>query len=291
MLKHRLMSGFLIATTMYLIAAHAPPVGAWVLIIMISTLGQLEFYAMAEKADFPVFRVYGTLCGAALISATFCTIGPDPESIASCYKWENVVLLMTLIVIFVRQFFQKKNERALATIACTLLGVWYVPFLFNYFTRLAFAWDGADSGTGVPRTGQLLVLYLVVVVKMADVGAYFVGRAIGKHKLFYRITPGKTWEGLFGGVVASIVASWVFFRVSGGDLGKLHMELVDAMVLGVAMPIVGVVGDMFESLVKRACSIKDSSETIPGMGGVLDVVDSLLFGAPVLYVYACAFLV
>ena len=142
----------------------------------------------------------------------------------------------------------------------------------------------------VNATGRMLIIYLGFVVKMGDVGAYFAGRAFGRHKLLPRISPKKTWEGLFGGIAASVITSLVFFLCAGGRLGVVAMSWCDALLLGALLPVVGGVGDMFESLLKRAAGAKDSGTIIPGMGGILDVLDSLLFGAPVLYAYARLFL-
>lgn len=286
MLKHRILSGCLLGAAFVLAANYLPAAGVWVILAGISFLAQREFYSIASQAGVPVFRHLGVVCGTALISATFLTIGPG--GVARAYRWELVVLLGSLIAVFVRQFPQKHNDRPLATIGCTLLGIWYVPFLFNFFTRLTFAWDGTEGYVSV--TGKWLVLYLVSTVKSADIGAYFVGKLVGRNKLFVRISPGKTWEGLFGGVALAVFTSLGFYLVSGGQFGKITLGLTDAILLGVLLAWVGVVGDMFESLLKRAAGAKDSSGAVPGMGGILDVLDSLLFGAPVLYVYAELFL-
>lgn len=142
----------------------------------------------------------------------------------------------------------------------------------------------------VGPTGRMMVLYLVGVVKISDVGAYFSGCTLGRHKLYPRLSPKKTWEGLAGGVISSLIVSLLFYVLAGGRLGVLHLGLIDALVLGCILPVVGVLGDLFESLLKRASGLKDSGSTIPGMGGLLDVFDSLLFGAPVLYAYAVLFM-
>ena len=290
MLKHRIVSGLLFAGMVIVLANYVPPVGAWLVLVFLSSVGQLEFYGMMDKAGIPVFRVWGTLCGAALISATFCTIGPEPIDLANGYKWENIVLLASLLIVFIRQFPQKHNDKPIATIACTLLGIWYVPFLMNYFTRIVFGWNAANDVLLVGTTGRMLVVYLVLVVKLTDVGAFFVGRKFGKHKLFPRLSPKKTWEGLIGGVVTAVSASVAFVLYTDGILGDIRMTVFDAVFLGLLLSIVGVVGDLFESLMKRSAGVKDSGNMVPGMGGVLDVLDSLLFGAPVLYVYARVFL-
>jgi len=291
MLKQRIMSGLLLAGVLVAVANYLPSPACWLLLVLIAALAQHEFYAMMSKAGLPVFRIVGMISGAAVISSTFWTIGPSPEQLAAGYRWENLVILVTLIFVFIRQFPQKHNEQPIVTIAVTLLGVWYVAFLLNYLTRLAFAWrDAGFVNHSVGPTGRMMVLYLVAVVKVSDVGAFFTGRSLGKRKLFPRLSPKKTWEGLAGGVVSSVVVSLLFFWLADGKLGKVQMGLHDAIILGLILPVVGVLGDLFESLLKRASNIKDSGTLIPGMGGVLDVLDSLLFGAPVLYAYAALFL-
>lgn len=286
MLKQRLISGILIGLSVLWAATHLPALGEWILLLTISSFAQLEFYAMLKQAGIPSFRYLGVLAGGAMISATFFTIGPEAGSMANSYRWENIVLLTTLLAVFVRQFPQKYNDKPIETIACTLLGIWYVPFMFNFFTRLAFAWDVVTHRTLVSESGRMLCLYLIFVVKCTDVGAYFTGRLLGRHKLFPRISPNKTWEGFFGGMALALAVSLLFMQVCNWHLGQIHVRWIDAVILGLLLSVVGTVGDMFESLLKRAATMKDSSSLVPGMGGMLDVLDSLLFGAPVLYAYA-----
>lgn len=265
-------------------ALYMPPVGIWLVLMAVSAWGQREFYGLCSLTGVPVFRIVGMLCGCALITATFFTIGPRMDQIAAAYRWEQLVMLGTLIAIFLRQFPQKYNDKPFATIGCTLLGIWYVPVLFNFFTRLVFVWDGG-CGRHVCETGRLMIFYLVLVVKMADTGAYLVGSTIGRHKLIPRISPKKTWEGFFGGILFGVAASCVFAHVMGYRLGEVNLPLAHALVLGGMLSLSGVAGDLFESLLKRTAGVKDSSSIFPGMGGVLDVLDSLLFSAPMLYVY------
>jgi len=275
----------------FILAANLlPAMGALVLLVAVSCLAQLEFYGIISIPGIPVFRLLGLCCGVVLISVTFFTIGPDAGSVARAYRWEHFVLLASLIAVFVRQFPQKHNERPLATIGCTLLGILYVPYLFNFFTRLAFSWDAATFGGRIGDTGRFLVIYLVVVVKSTDMGGYFAGSLFGKHKLVPRISPAKTWEGLFGGVGIGVLVSLLIFFLLGGNHGGIRLTFSHAVILGALLAFAGITGDMFESLLKRASGAKDSSSAIPGMGGLLDVLDSLLFAAPVLYVYAQLFL-
>ena len=269
------------------VAMYLPPLGAWFLLMILSTLAQWEFYSMMNMAGIPIFRMVGILCGGAMITATFCTIGPSAGEIARAYRWEQFVMIATLIAVFLRQFPQKSNDKPLETIACTLLGIWYVPFLFNFFTRLVFVWDSAGGSPGhISETARMLLFYLVLAVKMTDTGAYTVGRLIGKHKLIPRISPNKTVEGFFGGILFAVVASCVFAWAAHFHLGIIAFPMVHAVILGALLALSGTAGDLFESLIKRAVGAKDSGNALPGMGGLLDVLDSLLFGTPVLYVYA-----
>lgn len=288
-LMRRIVSGSLIGAAFVAVANLLSPIGAWVLLVALSCVAQIEFYRIVNKGGIPVFRILGLVSGSAMISATFCSIAVDSGNVAGAYYWEQFILLSALIAVFVRQFPQKENDKPLATMGCTLLGIWYVPFLLNFITRLAFAWGGSD-GYHVPRTGRLLVLYLVIVVKSTDIGAYSVGKLLGRHKLFPRISPGKTWEGFVGGLLTAVGVSVIFYAVTRGRLGEVTLTATHAVILGLVLGVAAVAGDLFESLVKRAAGAKDSSSAIPGMGGILDVLDSLLFGAPILFVYAWMFL-
>jgi len=273
------------SVALILAAYYLRPLYVWLVLIAVSSFAQYEFYAMVNMAGVPVFRLVGILCGGAMITATFCTIGPTAEDIARAYRWEQLVMVGTLIAVFLRQFPQKFNDRPIATIGCTLLGIWYVPFLFNYFTRLVYIWHSAGLSNEISHTGRMLIFYLVLVVKMTDTGAYTVGRLIGRHKLIPRISPAKTWEGFFGGIIFAVIASCAFAWVTDFTIGVLSFPLAQAMILGVVLALSGTAGDLFESLLKRSAGAKDSGKALPGMGGLLDVLDSLLFGAPVLYVY------
>lgn len=271
-------------------AFRLPRMGVWPLLLVVSALGLLEFYRLLDKAGIPSFRILGVVGGSALISAAFFSVQRiTVESAATGFnrtlntgEWEWFVLYGILLAIFLRQFPRKNDERSLATIACTLLGILYVPFLFNFITRLAFTW-GLD-------TGRMMVLYLVVVVKGTDMGAFAVGSALGRHKMVPRVSPGKTWEGCVGGVLCGVLASGLFHWLSNGTIGGIPAHASHALVLGVLLAVVGTLGDLVESLLKRATGAKDSSALVPGLGGLLDVLDSLLLSAPVLYMYARLFL-
>jgi phosphatidate cytidylyltransferase len=153
--------------------------------------------------------------------------------------------------------------------------------------------SGGPWGTD-GRWGMLALVSLIATVKMSDIGQYTVGRLIGRHKLAPKISPGKTWEGVAGGVVFAAVTSayLVFWRPDMAQLRtSLNWEsaravlLVRATVYGALLAVAGMAGDLAESLLKRDAAMKDSSEWMPGFGGVLDLLDSLLVAAPVAYLF------
>ncbi len=290
MLRHRLLSGTTIAAAFLAGIFFLPVWVVWALLLIVGGLALLEFYRMMDAAGMPVFRIFGVACGVGLITSTFLTMGIGLGGPDARYLWETAVLASTLLLIFVRQFPQKHNDKPLQTIGCTLLGIFYVSYLFNFVTRLVFFEEAAGMTSPLPRTGRQMLIYLVVVVKVTDIGAYTFGRLFGRQKMFPRLSPKKTWEGFVGGVVTAVVASLTYCVLHKGALGSVEFSWGHALTLGVLLALSGVVGDLFESLIKRASGAKDSSAMIPGMGGLLDVLDSLLFGAPILFVYARVFL-
>ena len=131
--------------------------------------------------------------------------------------------------------------------------------------------------------GNLYVVYFIVVTKFSDLGAYVTGSLLGRHKMIPRISPGKTWEGFVGAVLVSTLASVVFAHGLGARL--YGMNLRHAIILGVLLSVTAVVGDLIESIFKRESGVKDSGKLFPGIGGMLDLMDSLLFNAPLMYLY------
>ena len=178
-------------------------------------------------------------------------------------------------MLFLREFVSKKNQgNALTAISMTLLGLMYVPWLLNFIQKINF-FPGVD--------GRFYVLYFIIVTKFSDVGAYCTGSLIGRHKMIPRISPGKTWEGFVGAVVISTGCSVSLAILLGDRLTGLTVP--HAVVLGIILSLGAVVGDLIESLFKREAGVKDSGHFFPGIGGILDLLDSLLFNAPLMYLY------
>jgi len=179
----------------------------------------------------------------------------------------------------VRQFLSRSNTAGIEAISVTLFGLMYVPWLLNFIQKIHFF----PFGPGHRSSGAYYVLYFILVTKFSDTGAYVVGSLVGKHKMIPRISPGKTWEGFAGGVLVSTGASVLFAWLAGPRL--VGMNRMHATILGVLLSVAAVIGDLIESLFKREAGVKDSGTRFPGIGGILDLLDSLLFNAPLMYLY------
>lgn len=159
-----------------------------------------------------------------------------------------------------------------------------VLFAGLYGSMLGYLMPLRLFGEANSWTGGGWVILACSVTWVGDTGAYFAGRFLGKHKFYPRISPSKTWEGFFGGLLSAIGSAFVVRALVLPDLTAL-----DAALLGLIGGIGGPVGDLVESMLKRSCKVKDSGNILPGHGGMLDRVDALMFNAPLLYLYARVF--
>lgn len=281
-LRHRLMTGTAVGALLVAAFMWAQTGLALLILAGLAAIGLREFYALLRAARIPSFDVIGTLAGIGIVAATWASLRwgrPDRGGDA-----DLLALFVAFFAVFARQFHQRWNLRPLETMAGTLMGLLYVAFLMSFFVRILMGWGGGTL------QGRWLLFYMIAVVKGSDIGAYFTGCAFGRHKLIPRISPAKSWEGVFGGVAAAVAISLAAWAFSDGRIGPVRLHAADAVVLGALLAAVGIVGDLAESLLKRAAGVKDSGALLKGMGGLLDVLDSLLPAAPVLYFYARYFL-
>jgi len=184
-----------------------------------------------------------------------------------------VIIVLTAGVLIAATLRGAAFEKMIPSTGATILGVLYVAFLGSHLVSLRI---------GFPQvTSAHLLSFFFMVLMGGDAGAYYTGRAIGKNKLAPRISPGKTWEGVFGGIVAALamatLAHFWFFK---------ELALKWALALAFVMTVVGILGDLTESALKRGAGAKDAANILPGHGGILDRLDSLLFNAPLIYYFA-----
>ncbi len=280
MLKHRVLSAVLILAVVFGAAFWLPAFGLFLIVLALAMLGTVEFLSFLRSARFPHHP--SLIIGGALVFLTSLYYSLRHGSVLAPEEMEVLVLVLYVAAVFVTPVWIAGSGSPMHGVFASVGALFYVPFLFGFLLKLLFAWPVGE--------GRLLVLYLILVVKFSDIGAYFVGCSFGKHKLIPRISPAKSWEGCAGGVGASLLMSLAFYAVFRGDLGVVRLNLLDATALGLLLPVVAIHGDLIESMFKRAADVKDSSAMVRGMGGWLDVLDSLLFAAPALYLYARLFL-
>src|ERR1041384_7078735 len=234
-------------TVALLIAFSGYEVLFWLLISAFGLLALYEFYRMLDHASLPNFKITGLICGAILLVGSFYYFSKVGP--AQSYDFELSVLLC-------------------------------VVWLFNFITKILYLTPRAATGI---VTGQFYVLYLIAVTKFSDMGAYLTGSAIGRHLMIPDISAKKTWEGFFGALALALLCSLALFKLMPGHLSMLTWT--HATVLGLLLGFAAVIGDLAESIVKRSTGVKDSGGFLPGIGGALDLIDSLLFTAPLLFFY------
>jgi phosphatidate cytidylyltransferase len=247
------------------------------IMVFLAATGLAEFYGLVEGSGFACYKWWGLLGGLLLIIGTFLNltglIGTS-GSPARVNDFETSFIILFVLGLCLRKFFSHSPTKGLLAISTTLFGLMYVPWLLNFIQKINF----------FPRVdGHYYLLYFVLITKISDSGAYVVGSLIGRHKMIPRVSPGKTWEGFGGAIFASILASVLFVYFLGDRMRG--MNLVHALILGFLLGIAAVVGDLIESIFKREAGVKDSGKFFPGIGGILDLLDSLLFNAPIMYLY------
>jgi len=264
-------------------------------LLLMSCACQNEFYQMMKRNGHPVSRNGGMLMGAVWLLACYAFPPCAAYELPMGHQFETLVLAALVFVLLLRVLFDSRIARPVEHTGVTLLGFFYLPFMLSFFIRLA-QW-GADSMFEIPsaRVGVYLASYLAAVVKFSDVGAFAVGVTMGRHKMFPRVSPKKSWEGFFGGIAAAMLVSVAMIQAAkhytwlpGGPLTALNVP--HALILGAVLGVVGALGDLIESMFKRSANTKDSAGLLPGGGGgILDMFDSLTFTPAVLYFYLAWF--
>src|SRR6266850_2260308 len=241
----------------------------WLLISLFGLIGLLEFYRMLDHKGLPNFKVTGMICGAVMLGGSFyyfSKMGP-----ARSYDFEVAVLLFFLLTVFARQMFARlRHDEPLQTMAYTLFGLLYVLWLFNFTTKIVYLTPPLSNGI---VSGQFYCLYLIAVTKFSDMGAYLTGSAFGRHLMVPQISARKTWEGFFGALAFAVFCSLALVKLMPGNLAKITLR--HAIILGLLLGFAAVIGDLAESIIKRSTGVKDSGNLLPGIGGALDLVDSL----------------
>jgi phosphatidate cytidylyltransferase len=263
--------------SLFCIIPCSSPIGL-IGMLLFAGFGTWEFYGLLEAGKIPVSKKWGTISGLLFVAATwFHMIGSVSNNLLWC------VLLLVIVSNFFRILAYPNLRKGLDSCAGTILGLVYVPLLWSFVVRLFMSGNLSEPGWAA--------FYVILCMKMADSGGYFFGTRFGKHKLAPIISPKKSWEGLLGGVIFCGVVNIVWLIFSKGHINNsVPLTAAHALVLSFLFPIVGTLGDLVESMFKRAVNVKDSNTMVYGLGGILDMIDSILFAAPMLYIYIAIFL-
>ncbi|MCO5949201.1 phosphatidate cytidylyltransferase [Mucilaginibacter flavidus] len=242
--------------------------------LLISCFCLFEFYGLIKQNTAGPNAIVGIVTGALLFAAfaVICYSGVFSIPVFAGMNIGHKLLFLLPIAsaaIFVSELF-KKSEAPFTNIAYTYLGLIFTIVPFTFFHGLAYATGGFNL---------YMPLGFLIMLWSNDTGAYLVGRAIGRTKLFERHSPKKTWEGFIGGAFISVAAARIFGHYHTG-LAMQHW-----IIMALIISIVGTTGDLVESMLKRSINVKDSGGILPGHGGLLDRFDGLLLAAPIVYTY------
>ncbi|MFA6357578.1 MAG: phosphatidate cytidylyltransferase [Candidatus Omnitrophota bacterium] len=229
------------------------------LVVTIFIIGGLyEYFLMLEKKGIKIYKYFGIGMGAVIPLSIMLRFEPTKN-------WELLFIVLALFFLILMQFKRRDNSGVIVDISTTLFGILYVSWFFSFLIKIRYLHGGLG-----------FLASLLLITKLGDIGAFLVGSRWGKHLLISRISPNKTVEGALGSLV---------FSIFGALACKSFLPFNNAQLLLIAicLNILGQLGDLSESLLKRDCQVKDSGRIFPGMGGVLDEIDSLLFTAPVFY--------
>lgn len=262
----------------------------WAFVALVFILGAVavrEYFHMAKAGKMATQCFLGPVLSILYLGAV-CTLLAllGQEGFSLIHRIDTAAIAAVILLSFTYQLrFEVKGKEPLESVASTVLGFIYIPFLFSFMARLLF-FETANVESAVP--GALLVLWVVVVTKFTDMGAYLTGTICSNfmktHKMIPHISPGKTWEGFFGAIIIALASACGLFVLLPEQLSILG-GWIHVIILGILLPLLAVVGDLAESVIKRSLSIKDSGTFLPGIGGSLDLIDSLCFTAPVVYFY------
>lgn len=256
--------------------------GGWwfsAMVIAISTLGLWEFYHLADSKHAVANKILGIVWAVAL-QLSFAIALANDAMVGTIWMGLAMLCVVAGTLAVLGTEIWRARDNAILNVAVTIAGVVYVTIGFTTLLFIRHSTSTLGTADTWIDAGGALVFALFGSVWASDSFAYFTGLSIGRHKLLERVSPKKTWEGAFGGLVGAVAA---FYAIAAWLLPE--MSSADALVCGVLVGVVGPIGDLAESWLKRDAVIKDSSHIIPGHGGILDRFDSMLFAAPTVLIY------
>lgn len=258
------------------------PVILSTIIIILGVLGINEFMGMLGLKKTPAFPVIKALT----LIGSFSYLFLLNLQFSGQLKIEGLAFdasfmaLYIILVTVILLFYSIDEHRTKDLFFGSIFGFIYITVLISFLIRILYF----ESESENQFHGAYYIIFLLIVTKFSDMGAYLVGTLIGKNKMIPHISPGKTWEGfLFGCLTFAVGGGAIFYQIFQEKM--LHLSWGDVLLLGLILAPIAAVGDLAESIIKRSLKAKDSGSILPGIGGILDLIDSVLFTAPILYLY------
>jgi phosphatidate cytidylyltransferase len=263
--------------------------GIWLapLAILASQMACAETLALMAAKNQPISRLAAHLASLAVLicaSMPIAWVDYPSDCVLSKPGWSLLGIALAFCIVVIDEMIRYRGPgQSIARMANTMFVVSYAGMLMTFMLGLRMLEPS--------RKGLLAFMGTIIIVKLSDTGAYFTGRAIGKHKMSPILSPKKTWEGAVGGLAfACLGAAFVLFVLrpwfySGNEAVVTRISWIVCCLYGISVTIAGMIGDLFESLLKRDAEVKDSSSWLPGLGGILDVLDSALAAAPVSFAW------
>lgn len=273
MFIHRLFSTLIFIPVVVFILIYSKSYTELAIPLIVSIFGVLGVLEYLKMTKFKGFLSYPFFC------AFIAGIYPWFIYFSLKHQWhrgdvESFFLFMIVLLSFIL-FFQKPgnlgaNSRVIESLSVLLQSFVYIPWCLGFFLKILFL-PAVD--------GRLLIIFLLLVCKSTDIFGYIFGKTLGRHKMSPVISPNKTIEGAIGGVLSSLLIAHICYFIFLNDF----MSLTKLWIYGISLPVISIFGDLTESLLKRDAAFKDSGGIVPGLGGILDMLDSILFAVPFVY--------
>ncbi len=271
MLKKRIITSLWFVPLLVIVVWFGGEPGFTALMVIFGILAALEFYRMVAMSKAPPLTYFGLIWTALFILSRNSELLTILEPRFNLSLVTPLLLASAVVLSLIGLLSRRQKEGAFTSWAWTIAGILYVGWLLSHLVALR----GLDAGRN-------WVFFALFTTWASDTTAFFIGRKLGRHKLAPNISPGKTWEGATGGILGAIIVSILFFTATPFHLPLTYWQ---AIPLSILVSIFGQVGDLVESLLKRNMGVKDSGKLMPGHGGILDRMDSIIFAGIVVYYY------